>query len=84
VLPTAPASHGPNHTACSAPADQGWGVSRTQAVVVTVAVVFFGSRKVRAGPLRTTVRAPSVNVATTAPPPVATTVRGGSVSRSYR
>jgi hypothetical protein len=77
-------NHGPNHSAVSAPAAHGCGASRTQVVVLIDAVVNFGSAKVLAEPVIATVRAPSVNVAMTAPEPSLITVLGGPSSRSKR
>jgi hypothetical protein len=50
VLPRTLVSQGPNQGARSDPADQGWGARRTQAVVVTVSLVNFGSLNVRGVP----------------------------------
>ncbi|MFD0382363.1 hypothetical protein ACFQ2B_07725 [Streptomyces stramineus] len=73
-----------NQPAFSAPSFQGCGSSRTQLSVVTFAEVYLASVKVRLGPVRTAVRAPSVNVASTAPSAARTTVRAGAPSRSKR
>src|SRR5689334_19163726 len=67
----------------SAPSLHTWGSSRTHAVVRTSRSVFFGSLNVRSGPVRSTVRAPSVSRAMTVPLLSVTTVRPGSVNRLY-
>ncbi len=60
--------------------ENGFASRRTQTLVDTVAVVV-DSAKVRFGPARFTVRAPSVNVASHAPVLDETTVRAGLESR---
>src|SRR5262249_4916759 len=65
-----------------APGCHGCGASRTHTSTVTLARVNFGSRKVRLGPLTSTVRAPSVKVARRLPFLSCTRVRAGLSARS--
>src|SRR5262249_38232195 len=71
-----------NHAAFSAPACHSCGASRIHTSSVTAALVHFGSRNVRLGPATSTVREPSVNVASSFPAVSCTSVRAGPSARS--
>lgn len=70
-----------NHFSLSAPFFQDSGMRRTQSVEETLELVDEGSVKVRAGPVRVAVRAPSVNTALTWPSAPRSTERAGFSSR---
>ena len=84
VLPRFCSNHGRNHGAFSASARHSSGNSRTHTRVVTGTPGNCGSAKVRSGPSRVTVRAPSVKVASTVPAASTTVVRAGASRRRKR